>query len=88
MGLESFQANKQNEMKFLTRTNANNPKRAQSSKGIYQREHSSKSWSSSKGQRMNRYKKETDELEHRYGYSIDRTRNRHNERKKARLNRA
>jgi hypothetical protein len=79
--------NKQNEMKTLGTINAHNPKRAQQDKR-YRREYSGKTFSSTKGQRVNRYKKKTDELEHKYGYSIDRSRNRHNERKQARLNRA
>ena len=67
-------------MKTLTRTNANNPKRAQSSKGIYQREHSNKNWSSSKGQRVNRYERIKDALELNRADSIDRS----NEQKQSR----
>ena len=74
-------------MKTLGTINAHNPKRAQQDKR-YRREHSSKTFSSSKGQRVNRYERIKDALELTRAHSIDRSINRHNERKKARLNRA
>jgi hypothetical protein len=66
-------------MKTLATINAHNPKRAQQDKR-YRREHSSKTFSSTKGQKMNRYERIKDALELDRADSIDRS----NEQKQSR----
>lgn len=66
-------------MKTLTTINAHNPKRAQQDKR-YRKEYSNKTFSSTKGQRVNRYERIKDALELNRADSIDRS----NEQKQSR----